>query len=428
LGAAREREPRVLWGESLKNKIGALLRSPSLRAAAMLMAGGFGFAAANILLARVLLPNEFGALSLFLALIQLSLTLGPFGLDLAINRHRLSATAELRRWGGVTSLLTGLGIAVAGRVLYDVEIAMMLCLVVAGIASSFNRFGSSVLQAHQQFGFSLFLGQVHNYILLLAVPVLWLAGSERAVPIAAMISTSYVLTSVIGWRAARRLSTPSQSTPALRNFLKESLAGFGILVATQVLWQLERLVIPSTLTMEDLATFAVVAAIAGSPFRMLQIGIGHTLLPGLRACERREDIHKLLRREGLIAFGASSLSILAVLIVTPFIAEHFLLGRYAIGWGLLAAVIITGLIKVLNGFVSAIVQAFGTTGALAKFNIFTWVGLAIGTMSAIMGARYGIVGVVYGVGVGWLAMSVAALVLATSALRRWKPLHTINAS
>lgn len=420
---ARERETRVLWGVSLKNKIGALLRSPSLRAAAMLMAGGFGFAAANILLARVLLPNEFGALSLFLALIQLSLTLGPFGLDLAVNRHRLTATTELRRWGGITSLITGLLIAIAGRAIYDVDIAMMLCLVVAGIASSFNRFGSSVLQAHQRFGLSLFLGQVHNYILLLAVPVLWLAGSDRAVPIAAMISASYLLTSAIGWRAARRLQPQSQSSPPLRNFVKESLAGFGILVATQVLWQLERLVIPSTLSMEDLATFAVVAAIAGSPFRMLQIGIGHTLLPGLRACERREDIHKLLRREGLIAFGAASLSILAVLIVTPFIAEHFLLGRYAIGWGVLAAVIITGLIKVLNGVVSAIVQAFGTTGALAAFNLFTWIGLAVGTISAIVGARYGIIGVVYGVGIGWLAMTVAALLLASSALRQWKPMQ-----
>jgi O-antigen/teichoic acid export membrane protein len=407
----------------LKNKIGALLRSPSLRAAAMLMAGGFGFAAANILLARVLLPNEFGALSLFLALIQLSLTLGPFGLDLAINRHRLNATAELRRWGAVTSVLTGLGIAIAGRVLYDVDSAMMLCLVVAGVASSFNRFGSSVLQAHQQFGISLLLGQVHNYILLLAVPVLWFAGSERAVPIAAMISASYVLTSVLGWRAAKRLNASSQSGPALRNFVKESLAGFGILVATQVLWQLERLVIPSTLSMEDLATFAVVAAIAGSPFRMLQIGIGHTLLPGLRTCERREDIYKLLTREGLIAFGASSLAILAVLIVTPFIAEHFLLGRYPIGWGLLAAVIITGLIKVVNGFVSAIVQAFGTTAALAKFNVLTWIGLAIGSISAIHGARYGIIGVVYGVGVGWLTMSLAALVLAAAALRQWRPMQ-----
>ena len=405
----------------MKNKIGALLRSPSLRAAAMLMAGGFGFAAANILLARVLLPNEFGALSLFLALIQLSLTLGPFGLDLAINRHRLSATSELRRWGGVTSLLTGLAIAIAGRVLYDVDLPMMLCLVVAGIASSFNRFGSSVLQAHQRFGFSLFLGQVHNYILLLAVPILWLAGSDRAVPIAAMIGASYVLTSAIGWRAARRLAPQSQSTPPLRSFVKESLAGFGILVATQVLWQLERLVIPSTLSMEDLATFAVVAAIAGSPFRMLQIGIGHTLLPGLRACEDRAQINKLLRREGLIAFGAASLSILAVLIVTPFIAEHFLLGRYAIGWGLLAAVIITGLIKVMNGVVSSIVQAFGTTGALAAFNVFTWIGLAIGAISAILGARYGVIGVVYGVGVGWLAMTIAAIVLASAALRQWKP-------
>lgn len=403
----------------MKKKIGALLRSPALRAAAMLMAGGFGFAAANILLARLLASSEFGALSLFLALIQLSLTLGPFGLDLAINRHRLDASGELRNWGLATSVATGLLIAIAAMALYDVDVVMAACLLVAGIASSFNRFGSSLLQAQQRFGFSLFLGQVHNYILLLAVPILWALGTDRALPIMAMIVLSYLVTSIVGWFAASKTRLREGPSPALRNFLKESLAGFGILLATQVLWQLERLVIPRTLSMEDLATFAVVAAIAGSPFRMLQIGIGHTLLPGLRGCHDRQDVRRLMKREGAIVFGASTASVLAVVIVTPFIAEHFLMGRYDIGWALLIAVIVTGLVKVVNGFVSAIVQAFGSTVALAKFNVLTWLGLIAGVACATYGARYGVTGVVYGVGVAWVAMSLVAWVLALAALKEW---------
>jgi hypothetical protein len=236
-----------------------------------------------------------------------------------------------------------------------------------------------------------------------------------------MILLSYSLTSVIGWTAASRSRSQSSEHPPLRNFIKESLAGFGILLATQVLWQLERLVIPRTLSMEDLATFAVVAAIAGSPFRMLQIGIGHTLLPGLRACRNREDLRRLMKHEGAIAFAASSVSVLAVLVITPFIADRFLMGRYDITWALLTAVIITGLVKVANGFVSAIVQAFGSTTTLAKFNVLTWAGLFAGVLCASYGARYGVTGVVYGVGVAWLAMSAAALVLALSALRGWHP-------
>jgi O-antigen/teichoic acid export membrane protein len=404
----------------LKKKIGALLRSPALRAAGMLMAGGFGFAAANILLARLLASSEFGALSLFLALIQLSLTLGPFGLDLSINRHRLDASNELRNWGLVTSVVTGILIASAAVALYDVDAIMAGCLVVAGIASSFNRFGSSILQAQQRFGFSLFLGQVHNYILLLSVPLLWAIGTNRALPIMGMMVVSYLITSIVGWVAASRKRLRAEPSPPLRDFLKESLAGFGILLATQVLWQLERLVIPRTLSMEDLATFAVVAAIAGSPFRMLQIGIGHTLLPGLRGCRDRHDVHRLMKREGAIVFGASAASVLAVVIVTPFIVDHFLEGRYDIGWALLIAVVVTGLVKVVNGFVSAIVQAFGSTTALAKFNVLTWIGLLAGVACATYGASYGVTGVVYGVGVAWLAMSLIAFVLALTALREWQ--------
>jgi O-antigen/teichoic acid export membrane protein len=411
----------------LKRKLGALLCSPALRAAMMLMAGGFGFAIANISLARVLAPSEFGSLSLFLALIQLGLTLGPIGLDLSINRHRLEATPELKRWGLTTSVLSGILITAGAWILYGVGAAMLVCLLVAAIASSFNRFGTALLQTRQRFGFSLLLGQIHNYILLLAVPVLWALGTNEAFPIAAMLATSYLITSVVGWHAGKQTRLGERQSAPLRGLVLEALAGFGILLATQVLWQLERLVIPRTLSMEQLATFAVVAAIAGSPFRMLQIGVGHTLLPGLRACRTKQDIGRLMRHEGTIVFGAAAASVIAIFIITPFIAERFLMGRYDISSALLIAMVVTGLIKVCNGFVSAIVQAFGSTVALAKFNLLTWIGLLAGVTCASYGARFGITGVVYGVGVAWLAMSVAAAVLAKGALRAWSaapPVHS----
>lgn len=397
------------------------MRSPALRAAALLMAGGFGFAIANILLARALAPSEFGALSLFLALVQLGLSLGPFGLDLAINRHRLDASRELRNWGLATSLASGLLLTVGAWVLYGVEVGMLVCTLIAAVAASFNRFGTAILQTQQRYNFSLVLGQVHNYVLLLAVPVLWFLGSDEALPIAMMIVASYLVTCAIGWHSSKQLRLGTGEPAPIRNFVRESIAGFGILLATQVLWQLERLVIPRTLSMADLATFAVVAAIAGSPFRMLQIGAGHTLLPGLRACRRRQDVRSLMKREGLIVFGAAAASVVAVLIVTPWIADQFLMGRYDISMELLAAVIITGLVKVCNGFVAAIVQAFGSTAVLAKFNLMTWLGFAAGVACATYGARYGVVGVVYGVGVAWLAMTVAAGVLAIVSLRAWSP-------
>jgi O-antigen/teichoic acid export membrane protein len=403
----------------LNNKLGALLRSPALRATTMLMAGGLGFAIANLLLARVLEPAEFGTLSLFLALIQLTLTLGPFGLDLAINRHRLEATPTLRMWGIMTSAISALSIAAIAWGLYRIEWPLLACLLLAGAASSFNRFGTAVLQTQQRFGYSLLLGQVHNYVLLLGVPVLWLLGSSQALPIALMILVSYAVTSTLGWRASAKSRLHSNERIPLRSVMRESIAGFGILLATQVLWQLERLVIPNHLTLHDLATFAVVAAVAGSPFRMLQIGVGHTLLPGLRNCVNAKDVTRLMRREGAIVFAAASAAIVGIFLLMPFVTEQFLKGRYEITSALLVAVVVTGLVKVCNGFVTAIVQAFGSTSALAQFNFLSWLGLLAGVGCASYGARFGVTGVVYGVGVAWLIMTLAAFGIAVDALRTW---------
>mgnify|MGYP001329804381 CR=1 FL=1 len=69
--------------------------SPSLRATFFLVIGGAGFAAANVLLARVLSPDEFGRVSLCLAIMQLGLTLGPLGLEVSINRRQLGASKTL---------------------------------------------------------------------------------------------------------------------------------------------------------------------------------------------------------------------------------------------------------------------------------------------------------------------------------------------
>src|SRR5690606_12271055 len=248
----------------------------------------------------------------------------------------------------MTSLASGLLIACAAWSLDGGEAGMLTRILLAPIASSFNRFGTASLPTPQRFAFSLLLARIHDDVLLRAVPVLWLTRRDEALPIAMMIATSDLITCVVGWRASRRIRLGTGESPPLRNFVRESIAGFGILLATQVLWQLERLVIPRTLTMEDLATFAVVAAIAGSPFRMLQIGAGHTLLPGLRACRRREDVRRLMKHEGTIIFGAAGASVLAVVIVTPWIAERFLMGRYDISAALIAAVILTGLVKVCN--------------------------------------------------------------------------------
>ncbi|MCH7782336.1 tetratricopeptide repeat protein, partial [candidate division KSB1 bacterium] len=92
----------------------------------------------------------------------------------------------------------------------------------------------------------------------------------------------------------------------------EALSYAGVNAAYGLLTQLERLTIPKVLTLDELATFAVLAAIVGSPYRMLQLGVGYTLFPRLRATTTISERRRLICREGLIVAAAGALVTLGV--------------------------------------------------------------------------------------------------------------------
>jgi O-antigen/teichoic acid export membrane protein len=123
---------------------------------------------ANILLARVLAPRAFGTLSLMLALIQIAVSFGPMGLDLAINRHRLDASAALVSWTLGTSTVVAVALAVAAAQIYGMPTALTACLAVAAAGASMNSIGGALLRAREQFTLSLLLFRVHNYVLFAA--------------------------------------------------------------------------------------------------------------------------------------------------------------------------------------------------------------------------------------------------------------------
>ncbi|MEO7774143.1 MAG: oligosaccharide flippase family protein [Steroidobacteraceae bacterium] len=400
--------------------LAARLRSPALRAAFFLMAGGAGFAVANVLLARVLSNQAFGVISLLLALNQVGQTLGPMGLDLTINRRRLTPTLTLLKTALGTAILVSTAIALSSLAFYGFSWQLMICLAFTASAAAVGRVAGAFLQSQQRFGYSLFLGQIHNYILLVAVPVIVLLQMPDSLLVALVIASGYLLTAMAGWWSVWPRSV-APAGPALRDLLKESMAGLGLVLAVQVLWQLERLIISPTLSIEQLGAFAVVTAIAGSPFRMMQIAIGYTLVPGLRACSSRGQMRRLLLREGGVVVVTTTAAIVAVSIATPLIVTRFLDNRYDISTVLLIAVIATGLMKIWQGFVSAIVQALGTTAALFKLALLSWIGVFAGAGFAIAGARFGLIGVVYGVGLGWLIVALGATGLAVRAARTSAP-------
>jgi O-antigen/teichoic acid export membrane protein len=202
---------------------------------------------------------------------------------------------------------------------------------------------------------------------------------------------------------------------------KEALAYAGLNASGLLLVQLDRLLIPRLLPLNDLATYGVLAALAGSPFRVLQNSVGYTLLPQLSAAtdvlERRRLVCREVWLAGLLLLIASA----AVWLVVPWVEHWFLAGKYHLGPQLVLAAIAAGLAKVLNAFGKATATALADARELSLINVLGWVSVAVAAVAAGAAARWGLAGVIYGVGVGWLLRAMAALWVSARHLRRPPP-------
>jgi Na+-driven multidrug efflux pump len=85
---------------------------------------------------------------------------------------------------------------------------------------------------------------------------------------------------------------------------------------------------------------------------------------------------------------------------------------------LIAATLISGFIKVLSGFMTAVVVSCGEERRLRLLSFFSWGSIGISVAGAFLTARWGLVGVIYGIAAGWLIRCVITAWLALPYLRQ----------
>ena len=398
--------------------LASALRSPAVRSASILAAGGVGFALGNVLLARILPAADYGAVSLLLSLIQVGAALGTLGLPTLVNRHRLHATAQVLRYTSILGALGMVATVLLAIYFYDLTSALLAVLAATTVLAAMGRVAGAVLQSEQRFGTSMVLTQIHNWLLLASVPVVFMQERRSAIAVALVILCSYVLSSIVGWRLARRAGGRDGGALSLPLLWSEGLSAAGFSLAINIFFQLDRLVIGRLLSLEDLAAYAVVAAIAGSAFRMLQVGAGYTLTPRLRAVVARGEAMALLRHEAAIVFGLGILATPILLALTPWLVDRFLARHLDSSLDLVVAVIAVGFVRLWEGFSAAVVNAIGSPRELSLLSYLAWSALAISLLAAAVGSRQGLVGAVYGLGIGWSVMAIGATALAHRALHR----------
>ena len=392
----------------MRRRLIKLWRSPTLRTAVVYAASGLGFSGANLILARVLPTEEYALFTLAIALVNLAFALGPLGLDGVVNRRHLEAGPRLLHRTLGASCLVGLVFVGIGGVGYHMAPLVLLLLFLSTVAGGAMSVAGAQFQAEQRFGLSLFLTQSPNLSLLVAaVAVVLVHGRLASLPL--MIATvGFAIAAFCGWWILFR---ERHSKPTRETWFpwSEALSFAGLSTAGLLLIQLDRLIIPHVLPLEDLATYGVLAAIAGSLFRVLQMGVGYTLIPRLRAAGSVLERRRLITHEAKLVGAVVAAGSVFIWLVTPLVERLLLQDKYHLTGYLLLAAIISGVAKIMNSFTRATVTALATPGELSMVNVFGWISVALAIPAGVFGARWGLAGVIYGVGFGWLLRALTGM-------------------
>jgi O-antigen/teichoic acid export membrane protein len=394
----------------------SLWRSPMLRSVVIYGASGLGFAGANVILARVLPTGEYALFTLVIALVNLSFALAPIGVDGIVQRRHLEAGPKLlKRTLGAGVIIALITVFIAGFA-YQLSSSLLLLVFTATVGGGAMAVAGAQFQSERRYGISLALTQSPNLTLILAALAVISTGLRDARLPLLISALGFVLAGVIGWSVLfrERAVKPHRETSFPWG---EALSFAGLNAAGLLLVQLDRLIIPHLLPLHDLATFGVLAAIAGSLFRVLSMGVGYTLVPRLRAAGTVMERRRLIGHEAKLVSVIIVIGSLAIWFLTPLIERWFLAGKYHLGGSLVLAALFSGVEKVLNSFTKSTVTALASASEVSIVNWLGWASVGVAFAAATIGARWGLAGVVYGVGLGWLMRALTALYLTLHHLR-----------
>ena len=377
-------------------------------------ASGMGFAVANLILARALPEGEYARFTLVLALVNLGAPLAAVGLDVVAVRRPLRFAPALLRQVVVASAVVSLATGLIGAA-YRLTAAEVAIVVGASLAGGTGLVAAAEYQRRHRFARSLTLVHAPNLVLMLAAGAVAAAGAEAAWVPMLILAGGFGLTALAGWcpllREPRTAATDAQLP------WREAFSLLGANTSVVVLSQLDRLLIPHLLPLSVLATYGALSAVAGSLFRVLQRGVGYALLPRLRAASSVRERRRLVAREGGAVAAVVLAGSLALWWVTPLVEHWLLKDKYHFPPALVLATILAGLAKIVTGFTRAIATALADEPELGRVNLWGWLSVITAIAAATAGARWGLVGIVYGVGFGWMVRAFSAFAITARHLR-----------
>ncbi len=405
-------------GRHLLLMLKALFRSASLRTAAAMGVGGIGFSLGSLLLARSLPTEEYGLVSLVLGIVAVAGLTAPLGLDQVAARRGIRLDAGWRRAVLGACALTAAGAAILAGLVYHLPASLVASVALIGLALGIAQSAGGHFQGQQHLRTAVWVVQLLNGALALVAVLNLGIGLPTAGAVCLTVAGVALLAAAGVWWLLRRREGSGEPQPQPWGLRWEAMSLLTVQTSGSAFMQLERLLLGPIVGLHDLAVYSVLAALVSSPFRLLQAAVQFTLIPTLRvAADVRARRAKILREAALVFVTVTAGSV-AIWVLAPPVARWLTAGRYALSHALIAATLISGFLKVLCGFTTAVVVSCGEPRRLRILSFVCWGSIGISVAGAFFTQPWGLVGVLYGISAGWLVRCLLTGWLAAPYLRQ----------
>jgi O-antigen/teichoic acid export membrane protein len=396
----------------------ALYRSASLRTAAAMGVGGVGFSLGSLLLARVLPTQEYGLVALVLGIVAVAGLTAPLGLDQVAARRGIRLDAGWRHAAFGACATTAIIAALIAGVVYHLSPALMASVALITLALGVAQSAGGHFQGQQHLRTAVWVVQLLNGSLALVALIAMAVGMSSAAAVCLAIAAVAILAAAGVWWLVRRREGVGDRQPNAWGLRWEAMSLLTVQACGSAFMQLERLLLGPIVGLHDLAVYSVLAALVSSPFRLLQAAVQFTLIPTLRVAGDARARRAKIAREGALVFVTIAVGSVAIWVLAPPLARWFVAGRYTLSHALIAATLISGFIKVLSGFLTAVVVSCGAERRLRLLSFFSWGSIGVSVAGAFLTAPWGLVGVIYGIAAGWLLRCFLTAWLALPYLRQ----------
>ena len=394
----------------------ALYRSASLRTAAAMGLGGIGFSLGSLLLARLLPTREYGIVALVLGIVAVAGLAAPLGLDQVIARRGMRLDAGWRRAALSACATTALGAAMVAALVYHLSATVVASVALSTLALGIAQSAGGHFQGQQRLRTAVWVVQLLNGALALVAVLAALFGLSSAGAVCSwMAGVAIVAAAVVWWFVRRPGGGGRQPTPwGLR---REAISLLIVQSCSAGFMQLERLLLGPIVGLHDLAVYSVLAALVSSPFRLLQAAVQFTLIPTLHIAGGARARRARVVREAALVFGTVAAGSVAIWLLAPPLAHWLIAGRYTLTHALIAAALVSGFLKIMSGFSTAVVVSCGEERRLRVLSFVCWGSIGISVAGAFLTGPWGLVGVLYGISAGWLVRFLLTSWLALPYLR-----------